>query len=134
MPLFRPAFPLTRQRPAFLPVLLLALALLWAQLLGQAHRVLHAPLARAATTVLHSPGGTGHDHGHDLLSHLQSSGSDAGSDCRLYDQLGQADALSAVPALALAQAAPAWFCRAMRPRLRPAAGSPFEARAPPAVR
>ncbi len=107
---------------------LLVLALLWAQLLGLAHGVLHghaghAPQAQSQA-VSAAP--------QDLLSHLLAPASGEG-ECRLYDQLGQGGPLLsslAAPALALPQV-PAWvLLQALQPRVCVA----FAARAPPASR
>jgi hypothetical protein len=108
---------------------LLVLALLWAQLLGLAHGVLHAHTG-------HAPQETAqHAHGQpaqDLLSHLLAPASDE-SECRLYDQLGQGGPLLQMPdapALAL-PLVPAWVVlQALQPRPCVA----FAARAPPASR
>jgi hypothetical protein len=81
---------------------LLVWALLWAQALGLAHRVLHmpgAPLVVASTA--------GHD---DALRHAPQS-----AECRLFDQLAAADALggemlvvvAVLPSAALQVAPPA---------------------------
>lgn len=108
-------------------VMLLALALLWAQLLGLAHGVLHAHVAH------HSPAVWAQAQpAQDLLAHLLAPASDE-SECRLYDQLGQSGALLpalALPALAL-PLVPAWVVlQALQPR--PCAA--FAARAPPTSR
>lgn len=112
--------------------LLLLLALLWAQQLGLAHRVWHVPhaglLASAAVAQdapQHEPAG--------LLAHLLGS-EQADPDCRVFDQLGHADSLPAVPALALAALPPLFLAPAPYLRLALAAGAPFAARAPPATR
>lgn len=107
--------------------LLLVLALLWAQALGLAHRVLHAGTAPATAVEMPRAADTG------PLAHLLG-GKVGDADCRLYDQLAHGDAvplplapmLPAVPPLALAVVEPAFvflsFC------------APFAARAPPAIR
>lgn len=108
---------------------LLVLALLWAQLLGLAHGVLHAHVAPSAIA-------SGQTHAHaepqDLLGHMLAPASDE-SECRLYDQLGQGAPLLQVPvapALA-APLVPAWVVlQALQPRPCVA----FAARAPPISR
>ncbi len=104
---------------------LLVLALLWAQLLGLAHGVLHGHAG-------HAPHALSQAAPQDLLAHLLAPASDEG-ECRLYDQLGQGGPLltSAVaPALAL-PLVPAWVVlQALQPR--PCAA--FAARAPPTSR
>jgi hypothetical protein len=125
--------PLTaRQRPALSPVLLLVVALLWAQLLGLAHRVLHSPQAGAVSVVAQAAHGHA-AHASGLLAHLLAPADDA-SDCRLYDQLGHADALPAVPLLALALPLPLFLSQTVLAGLFLPAPAPFEARAPPLVR
>lgn len=110
---------------------LLVLALLWAQLLGLAHGVLHVHGVQAPAVVAAQD----HDHAHaehgllaELLAHASGD-----SECRLYDQLGQGGPV-AVPAVDLPTALPllpAWVVlRALQPR--PCAA--FTARAPPASR
>lgn len=119
---------LTRQRPALSPVLLLVVALLWAQMLGLAHRALHSPQAGSAQA---AQGSTAHAPG--LLAHLLAPDGDE-SDCRLYDQLGHADALPSLPSLALALPLPVFLSTAVITRLFLPAPAAFEARAPPLVR
>lgn len=122
----------TRRRPALSPVLLLVVALLWAQLLGLAHRVLHAPQAGAVSVA--APAAQGHAaHAPGLLAHLLAPAGDE-SDCRLYDQFGHADALPAVPLLARALPLPLFLSQAVLAGLCLPAPAPFEARAPPLVR
>lgn len=102
---------------------LLVLALLWAQLLGLAHGVLHAVPASVAAQATPAPG---------LLAHLLAPAGDEG-ECRLYDQLGHGAPLlplaltlpSVLPLL------PAWAVLLPRP-LEPCAA--FAARAPPRSR
>lgn len=122
----------TRQRPALSPVLLLVVALLWAQLLGLAHHVLHSPLAGAVPAVAQAT--QGHEaQAPGLLAHLLAPDGDE-SDCRLYDQLGHADALPAVPLLALALPLSLHVSQALITRLFLPAPVAFEARAPPLAR
>lgn len=124
----------TRRHPALSPVLLLVVALLWAQLLGLAHRVLHSPQAGMLPAVVQVAGSQGHAaHAPGLLAHLLAPAGDE-SDCRLYDQLGHADALPAVPLLALALPLPLFLSQAVLAGLCLPAPAPFEARAPPLVR
>ncbi len=96
---------------------LLAVALLWAQALGLAHRVQHAPGTPAAAE-------TGHDDA--LHDHAPQSG-----ECRLFDQLAAGDAAPAAVAPVVAAPPPAPV-PAVQPAPRaglPAAG--YRARAPP---
>lgn len=123
---------MTRQRPAFGPVLLLVVALLWAQMLGLAHRALHSPHV-GSVPVAHMAQGATVAHAPGLLAHLLAP--DGGeSDCRLYDQLGHADVLPALALPALALPLPLYVSQAVLPRLFLPAPAPFEARAPPLVR
>lgn len=123
---------LTRQRPALSPVLLLVVALLWAQMLGLAHRALHSPQAGSVPLAAQAAqGSTAHAPG--LLAHLLAPDGDE-SDCRLYDQLGHADALPSLPSLALALPLPVFLSTAVIARLFLPAPTAFEARAPPLVR
>lgn len=117
-----------RQLPG---TVLLVLALLWAQLLGLAHGVLHSPdpQAPAGAHVQH------HDHAHaahgglsQLLAHAAGD-----SECRLYDQLGQGGLVTAshIVLPATLPLLPGWVVlRALQPRPCVA----FAARAPPASR
>jgi hypothetical protein len=115
--------------PRLLPgTVLLVLALLWAQLLGLAHGVLHAHAGHATEAVAQARPGPAAD----LLAHLLAPASDE-SECRLYDQLGQGGPLPqtpVAPALAL-PLVPAWVVlQALQPRPCVA----FVARAPPTSR
>ena len=128
----------TRHTPrrawAQVPLLLLAGALLWAQALGLAHRVVHGP--QLAGVHAHAPAAaraSGAVRADGFLAQL-FAGHQADSDCRVFEQLSQADALPAVPLLALPAVAPL-------PPLAVAASHwfmllvpPFQARGPPAVR
>lgn len=108
-------------------VMLLVLALLWAQLLGLAHGVLHAHVAHNSPAV-----GAQAQPAQDLLAHLLAPASDE-NECRLYDQLGQGGPLLpvlATPALAL-PLVPAWVVLQSLQQ-RPCAA--FAARAPPTSR
>jgi hypothetical protein len=98
---------------------LLVLALLWAQGLGLAHRVLHAPGAPAAVA-------SAAEHDDALHHHAPQS-----AECRLYDQLAAGDAVAAAALVAVAALPPA------APRALPAAPQAgtltlgYRARAPP---
>jgi hypothetical protein len=118
--------------------LLLVFAMLWAQMFGLVHRVVHAPAPPAAVPVLArlvpdapslqqavTPAG--------LLDHLFSPAK-GDSDCRVYDQLGLADALPSVAVLSLPVPAPTTYEVALLPADCGAGAFPFEARGPPAVR
>jgi hypothetical protein len=108
-------------------MVLLVLALLWAQLLGLAHGVLHAHVEHSSPAAWARA-----QPAQDLLAHLLAPASDE-SECRLYDQLGQGGPVLpvlALPALAL-PLVPAWVVlQALQPR--PCAA--FAARAPPTSR
>ena len=97
---------------------LLAFALLWAQALGLAHRVLHMPGASLAVA-----SAAGHD---DALRHAPQS-----AECRLFDQLAAADALGGKVLVVVAALPPAAL-QAAPPALK-AGPAPlgYSARAPP---
>lgn len=114
-----------------LGTVLLVLALLWAQLLGLAHGVLHVQDVHVPVTAVAHDHGHGHEaHGSlaQLLAHASGD-----SECRLYDQLGHggpvsSSVLASPTALPLL---PAWVVlQALQPRPCVA----FAARAPPASR
>jgi hypothetical protein len=118
--------------------LLLVVALLWAQMLGLVHRVLHAPAPSAAVPVLAQlvPGAPALPQAvtpAGLLDHLFSSAK-GDSDCRVYDQLGLADALPSVAVLSLPVPAPTAHGIAPLPADCGSGTFLFEARGPPAVR
>ncbi len=108
---------------------LLVLALLWAQLLGLAHGVLHVhgvhtPAVAAAQD---------HDHAeHGLLAHLLAPADDAG-ECRLYDQLGHGGPVTPQP-IAIPSALPLLPAWVVLQALQPRPCVAFAARAPPASR
>jgi hypothetical protein len=106
---------------------LLVLALLWAQLLGLAHGVLHAgPALHAAQAVERHVPMSG------LLAHLLAPSGDDG-ECRLYDQLGHGAPLLQLPVLSAA-VLPALQAWAVLPSLWLQPCTPFAARAPPLSR
>lgn len=115
-----------RQLPG---TVLLVLALLWAQLLGLAHGVLHVHGVHASD----ASATQGHDdNAHGLLAHLLAPADEAG-ECRLYDQLGQGGpaAQSELVLPSVLPLLPAWVVlQALQPRPCVA----FAARAPPASR
>lgn len=116
-----------RQLPG---VVLLVAALLWAQLLGLAHGVLHAGLAArddnavAVQVAAVAPAG--------LLAHLLAPAGDEGQ-CRLYDQLGQGGPLLQLPILPVAML-PVLQAQVVRLPQPLAPCAVFEARAPPSSR
>lgn len=123
-------FALAQTPPRHLPgTVLLVLALLWAQLLGLAHGVLHAgPVAHEAA--VHAPAPAASATG--LLAHLLAPAGDEG-ECRLYDQLGHGAPLLSLPVLPAAAlpVLPAW---AVLLPLWPQPCAAFAARAPPLSR
>lgn len=123
-------FALAQTPPRHLPgTVLLVLALLWAQLLGLAHGVLHAgPVAHEAA--VHAPAPAASATG--LLAHLLAPADEDG-DCRLYDQLGHGAPLVQLPAPAVA-ALPVLVAWSVLPFLGPQACAAFAARAPPLSR
>ncbi|RZU02540.1 hypothetical protein [Rivibacter subsaxonicus] len=86
---------LLRRRPSLPLALLLAWALLGAQLLGGWHRIAHAPQGLPATLVQAVPGSAEFADPGSALGHTRGS-----ADCGLFDQLLVAAALvsSAPPA------------------------------------
>lgn len=129
--MLRPQIQLRSSRRSLAGTVLLVLALLWAQLLGLAHGVLHVHEGHVTDIAVAQD----HDHVHagsGLLTHLLAHAS-GDSECRLYDQLGhggpvQSQAVALPTALPLL---PAWVVlQALQPR--PCAA--FAARAPPASR
>ena len=117
-----------RQLPG---VVVLAVALLWTQLLGLVHGVLHSHGGHVRAAVVTSHVEHAHE-AHGLLAHLLAPADDVG-ECRLYDQLCDGGPLlpefitssSALPLL------PAWV---VLQALRPCTCVAFAARAPPASR
>lgn len=90
--------------------LVLVCALLWAQLLGLTHRVVHGPQFAVPAVVLQAGVGTGNVTGvvtgaeAGLFAPLFAG--HQGADCSTFDQLGHADALAGVQAQALPAFAP----------------------------
>lgn len=114
-------------------VLALVLGLLLAQLLwqtlGQMHRVLHYGHASPVQSV-----GLEHDHAHHGgLAALFSGHGDEGS-CRLFDQLGQCDALAGPAAAVLPQVLLAFVLLYSLGEVLARRAALFQARAPPPVR
>jgi hypothetical protein len=110
---------------------LLVLALLWAQLLGLAHGVLHAHDVHTPAAAVAQDDGHGHE-AHGLLAQLLAHAS-GDSECRLYDQLGQGGPASS-PALASPTALPLLPAWVVLQALQPRPCVAFAARAPPASR
>lgn len=116
-------------------VALLVLALLWAQALGLAHRVLHAPLsgglaeaaqiekARQSQAVRTRSG---------LLDHLLLP-TQVDPSCQSYDQLGLGESPLSLPALLVPVLQPAWLQAAAIVLFQSAVSAFFDARGPPAV-
>lgn len=132
---------------------LLALTLLWAQMLGLVHGVRHAhgPLpAHVHAHAPHTPHAHDAHHAHgaheaheahhrhgpqSLFEHMAASADESDAqDCRLYDQLGQGGPIAFAFLIGLSQTSPivpAWVVlQALQPRPCVA----FAARAPPAAR
>ncbi|MCA3236590.1 MAG: hypothetical protein ACK5RC_08480 [Curvibacter sp.] len=123
---------------------LLVLALLWAQALGLAHRVLHAhgPAAGGSGLAHAHDHGHGHSHSHSagydahaphgLLAHLLApAGEEEG--CRLYDPVAQ-DVPASVPQLLLPTALPLLPAWVVLQALQPRPCVAFVARGPPVSR
>lgn len=123
-----------RQHPALGPVLLLVLALLWAQMFGLAHRVLHSPQLSGAAQWQQTAGTTSPGAAPaGLLEHLFSP-AQGEPDCRAYDQLGLSDTLPAQPVLLLPALLPLMLDVAEGVTFCPSSAALFEARGPPTVR
>jgi hypothetical protein len=123
-----------RQHQGLGLVLLLVLAMLWTQLFGLAHRVLHAPQLNGVvqwqpTAVLDTAGAAPAG----LLGHLAAP-AQGEPDCLAYDQLGLSDALTALPIGVLGALRPAMRNISAGVALCLARESLFEARGPPTVR
>ncbi len=82
--------------------LVLVCALLWAQLLGLTHRVVHGSQLAGSPVVLQVGAVTGAEIG--FLAPLFAG--HQGADCATFDQLNPVDALSALPMQALPALAP----------------------------
>jgi hypothetical protein len=126
--------PTTRQHPALGPVLLLVLALLWAQMFGLAHRVLHTPHPSGAA-LWQKLGATNYPGvaTAGLLEHLLSP-AQGEPECRAYDQLGVTDVLPVPPVLVLPALLPPVLEISSRAMVCLSRISSFEARGPPTVR
>lgn len=111
-------------------------ALLVAQTLGLAHRVVHPGGAVAGVEHTHA-----HTHGHEhesghhpsLLAAL-FAGHDEAPDCRLYDQLSHADLLPALPVAVPALHPPALQLACHAAGFVARRSALFDARGPPPIR
>jgi hypothetical protein len=81
-------------------VMLLVLALLWAQSLGLWHGVVHDRHAQNSQAIAQPEHATGHPTGHGTWERLFSSHEDA-ADCLFFDQLSHGDAIASLPMLVL---------------------------------
>ncbi|MFO6418979.1 hypothetical protein ACLBKS_02110 [Hylemonella sp. W303a] len=131
--------------------LVLALALVWAQMLGLAHGVRHAhgPMAHPVhgAHAAHAGGAHTPTHWHvepahaaaehhrpqSLLEHLAAP-EGAADDCRLYDQLGHGGPVAVPLIAALTQASPLTPAWVVLQALQPRPCVAFAARAPPTSR
>ena len=111
----------------------LALVLLLAPMLGQMHGLTHGALdaQHGASAPLVEADEAGHAHG--WLGDLFSAHVDE-SDCRVYDQLGHADAVLSVPPAALPMVLPAFVFLSIEGEVRARWAALFEARGPPLTR
>lgn len=117
-----------RQLPG---TVLLVLALLWAQLLGLAHGVLHSHDVHTPASVVAQDDGHGHEAHGPLAQLLAHAAGD--SECRLYDQLGQGGPV-ATPSIATPSVLPLLPAWVVLQALQPRPCAAFAARAPPASR
>lgn len=115
--------------------LLLALALLWTQMLGQVHRMVHVPQGMAAAGASQAAAAPAADAGYNgVLAHFSADqGQDGDSDCQRYDQLGHSDAPAAAPALLLPPIVPGFLAPALAYHFLKLQRAPFCARAPPVI-
>lgn len=140
-----PAF---RRKPqgshAVAAVLALVLAMLLAQALGFAHRVLHHPHAaeqgghgvvlqvappQVVATVIASVDGHADGHGAGLFQHNEQDPA-----CRIFDQAGSADSPGCVPAIALPMALSSYVLLYFQGEVLARQVALFDARAPPPAR
>lgn len=140
-----PAFRRKPQGPqAVAGVLALVLAMLLAQALGFAHRVLHHPdaagqgghgavlqvaSAQGVAAVIAPVDGQGHGHGADLFQH-----DDQAPDCRIFDHAGSVDGLGCVPAIALPMALSSFVLLYFQGEVLARKAALFDARGPPSAR
>ncbi|MDP3700409.1 MAG: hypothetical protein Q8R72_05820 [Hylemonella sp.] len=117
-----------RQLPG---AVVLVLALLWAQLLGLAHGVMHAQGRQAPVSAVTAHAAHAHAE-HGLLAHLLAPADETG-ECRLYDQLGL-DGPVSPQHIALSLALPLLPAWVVLQALQPSPCVAFAARAPPASR
>ena len=111
----------------------LALVLLLAPMLGLMHGLTHgAPDARHAVPA-HSDHADDSGHEHGGLADLFSAHADA-TDCRVYDQLCHADALSVPPLAALPMVLSAFIFLFLQGEALARQAALFEARGPPLTR
>ncbi len=129
-------------RRALAAVVLFVLALLLAQTLGFAHRVLHRPHAagqggqfasmQAVPAQFQSAAGAQvKPHGHlaGLFQH-----NDQDPTCRIFDQAGSADSLVCVPAVTLPMALSSYVLLYFQGEVLARWVALFDARGPPSVR
>ncbi len=128
----------TKRYRALSPVLVLALALLLAQVLGLMHGVAHAPLAAAGQPGQGPLAGDARAasgqpaQAWDLASLF--SGHHDDSDCRVYDQLGHGDGMPGVLSPAPLLPAAVFILFACCAGIAARTLAPFQARGPPSVR
>jgi hypothetical protein len=115
--------------------LLLTLSLVWAQCLGPAHRLAHAPQGVASSVAAKQFAGAqmadGTRASASSFDGVFTGHGDQSPSCKLFDQLTHADALSAIPP-AIVQPTPAAFTPSTpAPAWREASALPHCARGPP---
>ena len=86
--------------------LVLVCALLWAQLLGLTHRVVHGPQLAGSVVVLQAGASTGSVSSGEAGLFAPLFAGHQGADCSTFDQLSHADALSGLQTQALPVLAP----------------------------
>jgi hypothetical protein len=114
---------------------LVLFALLAAQTLGFVHRIVHGPQAALSHAVhaQHSHSHAAGDSGHGLIAPLFSGHGDV-SDCRLYDQLGNGQAMPSVPAVLPPLMVPLFVLQFFQGEAVARWAALFDARGPPSVR
>ena len=111
----------------------LALVLLLAPMLGLMHGLTHGALDARHAVPAHSDHADDSGHEHGGLADLFSAHADA-TDCRVYDQLCHADALSVPPLAALPMVLSAFIFLFLQGEALARQAALFEARGPPLTR
>lgn len=119
---------------AFSPLLVLVCALLWAQALGLTHRIVHGPQSNNGHGLMQAAADASGERAADGLLASVFAGHQGDGDCRLFDQLGHAEALPGVPVPDLPALQPLLLDVIARVTVCRTDAALFEARGPPVVR